>query len=243
VTSAKIKQLLAEKHANDVFVTECKSGPTFGGLKILDAWAMKRSWTHPMAIGYEIKIHRGDFMNDVKWNNYLEYCNVFYFVTPPGTIDISELPAEAGLITVSKNGKTLYNRKKSVYRPTAIPESLYKYILMCRVDIHPSHYNKQERIEFWKNWLQRKEEYQDLGHACSRQIHKVLRDQVIKVQEENNNLKRIKEFLDYLGLNPNTALNQLQNSLKIPYEITKDIDRAIQSLNKLKQDIEVQSWK
>ena len=64
--------LLAKKHSADVFVPECKTGGTWAGTHLrLDAWAMRRSWTHPTVWGYEIKVSRSDFLSDDKWVGYL----------------------------------------------------------------------------------------------------------------------------------------------------------------------------
>lgn len=129
-----IIKLLEKKHKNDVFVSHCKNGSTWGtrGLLILDAWVMKRSWVNPLVIGYEIKTSRNDFINDTKWKKYLDYCNAFYFVCPPQIIKKEELPIEAGLYYTSKNVKMLYIQKPSLYRAIPIPEEIYRYILICR---------------------------------------------------------------------------------------------------------------
>jgi len=50
--------------------------------------------------GYEIKVSRSDFLGDDKWDNYLKYCNYFYFVAPKGLIGKHELPDGVGLIEV-----------------------------------------------------------------------------------------------------------------------------------------------
>lgn len=50
--------------------------------------------------GYEIKVSRQDFLTDKKWQEYLPYCNQFYFVVPKGLILPEELPPEIGLIYI-----------------------------------------------------------------------------------------------------------------------------------------------
>jgi len=137
MTADDILKLLEKKHWKDVFVPGCKNGSTWftQGLLVLDAWVMKRSWSHPISIGYEIKISREDFYADKKWVKYLDYCNEFYFVCPNKLIEPEELPTNAGLYYVSRNYKRLYQRKKSTYRNIQIPEELYRYILMCRAKI------------------------------------------------------------------------------------------------------------
>lgn len=66
--SSAIVALLAARHVNDVFIPECKDGPTQSGSHLrMDAWAMNKSWAHPCAIGYEVKVTRADFIGDNKW--------------------------------------------------------------------------------------------------------------------------------------------------------------------------------
>lgn len=65
--------------------------------------------------GYEFKVSRQDFLNDLKprrrrwlncpgedlkWKYYLQFCNLFYFVCPEGLIRPDEVPAPAGLIWI-----------------------------------------------------------------------------------------------------------------------------------------------
>ena len=145
VNADDIKEALRVKHANDVFLTECKNGPTWfaDGLVILDAWAMKKSWKSPKTTGYEIKIDRSDYMNDGKWQKYLPYCNEFYFVASgKDLIRPNELAVEAGLMYLSSTGKKIITLKKSIYRDVEIPQSLYEYILMHRVRIVSEQYSE-----------------------------------------------------------------------------------------------------
>ena len=135
-TANQIQSLLARKHSEDIFVSECKDGPTVATNHLrMDAWTMKRSWTNPLSIAYEIKVSRQDFLNDHKWHNYLNYCNEFYFVCPSGLIDKSELPDEVGLIYVAKTGTRLFKKKPAHRRIIELPESLLKYILICRAEV------------------------------------------------------------------------------------------------------------
>jgi hypothetical protein len=53
---------------------------------------------------YEIKTSRADFFcemkNPLKRRVGLRYSNEFYFVTPSGLLDVSEVPVECGLIEI-----------------------------------------------------------------------------------------------------------------------------------------------
>ncbi len=131
-------RLLAQRHAGDVFVPQCKDGPTVNAhVLALDAWAMNRSWAHPRTFGYEIKVARADFTHDAKWHGYLDLCSEFYFVAPCGLIDKSELPAEAGLLVPASTGGRLLTKKLAPRRDVVPPAELYQYVLMCRAEIIP----------------------------------------------------------------------------------------------------------
>lgn len=149
ITEQQIIDILASKHTRDLFVAHCKTGPSYGenwvrcsqcgypvkfknSGTILDAWVMRYSWVKPI-IGYEVKISRGDFRRDRKWMGYLEYCNVFYFVTPWGLIQPNEVPEEAGLIWTTKTGAGIRYQKKAPSRWWhQIPQGIFQYVLMWR---------------------------------------------------------------------------------------------------------------
>ncbi len=138
ITSAEILALLAEKHAGDVFIPECKDGETWAadGLLKLDAWAMKRSWSPLTTIGYEIKVSRQDFEQDEKWMRYTDLCHQFYFVCPSGLIREEDLPKGIGLMWVSKAGNLHTKRKAEASEPnTEKWNGLLVYALMSRSQI------------------------------------------------------------------------------------------------------------
>jgi len=62
MTAKDIIKILSHKHRDDVFVTECKNGPSNRGYLRLDAWVMARSWARPKVTGYEVKVSRSDFL-------------------------------------------------------------------------------------------------------------------------------------------------------------------------------------
>lgn len=136
LTAKDIILLLAKRHKNDVFVSECKTGSSqYSKTVRFDAWVMKKSWLNPCTIGYEIKVSRSDFTSDTKWQKYLDYCNEFYFVCPDGLIRKEELPKGVGLLWVSRNAKTLYRKRFAETNNIQIPDSIFRYILMSRTTI------------------------------------------------------------------------------------------------------------
>lgn len=200
-----IVRLLAAKHAEDVFIPECKDGPSAGTTHFrLDWWAMQKSWSRPTTYGYEVKVSRNDFVRDDKWQNYLELCSDFYFVCPDGLIKPEEVPGAAGLLWVAKTGTRLWLKKKAQRREVQIPETMWRYIVM-RLDTENS--PALNRESFWRDWLAAKEQSLDLGHRVSHRLAAVVHDQIDKVKCRNLELERenakwadFKRFADALGI-------------------------------------------
>ncbi len=211
ITAHNILDLLATRHSEDVFVPECKSGPTWNGPHLrMDAWAMKRSWARPVVWGYEIKVSRADFLKDDKWPQYLPYCNEFYFVTVPGVCEKAELPEHVGLLVTSANGSRLMTKRKAVYRDVTISEDLWRYLLICRTKVTKEN-SSQDRADFWAEWLRRKGELKDVGWRVSRRLKDLVDEQITKVELENKKLEAqnkdyedIKKTLLQLGIQPGT---------------------------------------
>lgn len=179
---------LADKHKADVFVPSCKTGPSVRGLSILDAWVMLKSWTHPVSIGYEIKVDRSDFVNDKKWRSYLEFCNEFYFVCPHGLIRVEELPADVGLLWLASTGSRFITKRKAPHRAAQIPEDLYRYILMARA--HITNEVIHDKSAYWKNWLQERKVDQALGWHVSEALRKKIDEEIYKAQKRNDELQQ-----------------------------------------------------
>jgi hypothetical protein len=132
VTADDIDRALAERHKRDVYVSECKTGPTLTGThRRLDAWVLQRSYSPLRTIGYEIKVSRADFSQDQKWVEYLDYCHSFYFVCPAGLIKSSELPEDVGLLWMTRSGR-LHEKKRARRREPGRIMSLLLYVLMSR---------------------------------------------------------------------------------------------------------------
>jgi hypothetical protein len=54
-------------------------------------------------VGVEIKVALADLKGDMKWPDYLEFCEHFYFAIPPGFPD-EHVPAGTGLIVADRYG-------------------------------------------------------------------------------------------------------------------------------------------
>lgn len=54
-------------------------------------------------LGVEIKVSVADLKGDLKWPDYLEFCELFYFAIPPGFPD-HHVPEGTGLIVADRYG-------------------------------------------------------------------------------------------------------------------------------------------
>lgn len=215
MSADKIIEALAAKHADDVFVRECKDGPSQNANTHLrmDAWVMNKSWSNPRTVAYEVKVSRADFLKDQKWHGYLPYCNEFYFVCPHGLIQLEEVSADAGLMYVTQEGRVL-TKKKAPYRSLEVPESVYRYILMCRVKITRHWYDggDQDKSLYWKQWLEKSREEQEIGHAVGARLQENFRLKVLDVERKQQELERqiqqyadVRQFLVSIGMSPDSA--------------------------------------
>lgn len=246
--------MVAERHTKDLFIGECKNGPTWYGEHLrLDAWAMNRSWANACTYGYEIKVSRGDWTRDQKLNGYLEYCNCFYVVSAAGVVKESELPESAGWLEASKTGSRLFMRRKAVYRAVPLNENLVRYILMSRVKPcsrwQQLNGDEQSAADRLRNWVGDKENKRMLGADVSAKIHQVVAKmevECIRLRKQNESYDDLRQMLRELDLNPESPgswgvrqrLEQVKRAvpprLRADLEITSDsILRLLGELDKL----------
>jgi len=165
MTERDIIELLKIRHSDAICVPHCKTGASWdiypddkyntwlrkvdrqrwlkagyvpNGPGVMDTWVHLKSWTNCKAICYEVKTSRGDLFGDHKWPLYLDYCNEFFFAVPHGLLskeEITALPGQAGLIEVTKNGKSLRIKKSPEYRKIEINADVFRYVLMWRAEI------------------------------------------------------------------------------------------------------------
>lgn len=212
ITSVEIKKALAASHDKDFFMTEVKNGssyfPPAQGLLIFDGIAITRSYTRPCIKIYEIKVSRGDFLRDNKWNLYKQYCNELYFVVPKGMIDKSELPDDVGLIYYNRDGvRNLITKRKAQYRDIDEPVGVYKYIIYSRLEPDRIPFYR-ERKEYAEDYLKDIKDRKYVGYNLGTKLAKQLQDAERMISEIEGKIHRLEildiicEKLDKCGLNP-----------------------------------------
>jgi len=189
VSANEIKKALAIKHdgVRDYFLTEVKSGSTWDGrgLRIIDAVAIRKSWTQPHITGYEIKVSRSDFTGDAKFYTYLPLVHALYIVTPQGMIQREETPTEIGLIWYDPDKKSLTTKKKPPPREIEVSVEMLQYIIYSRLepDRLPFYSSK---AEYFRDWLENKEDHRELGNLVRGKI----RDEIRRLEHELRKAER-----------------------------------------------------
>lgn len=187
MNAAEIVRLLARRHREDLFFTEVKDGPTWGASSHfrLDALTVRKSWSPVTLIGYEVKVARGDWMADHKWQAYTRYCHRFSLVCPRGVVREEEVPAGIGLIHVTAGGAGLLTARKAVHREVEVPCYLLLYLLMNRVVVaRPgAARSRAERVADWSAWLQAERDAWDVGMRVRQKTRDLLLDLREKARE------------------------------------------------------------
>lgn len=232
ITSTDIKKALAGFHIKDFFITECKTCSTYfpdpQGLLKFDGIAVRKSYTKPCITGYEIKVSRGDFLQDNKWHLYLQYCNEFYFVVPAGLIKKEEIPENVGLIYYYPETGSLKTKRKALFRDIEEPVGVYKYIIFSRFDQERLPFY-ESRAEYARDYLNDKSEKRQLGSAFGSKMAADLRDAkerlkaVEQYERDVNFAKAVENLTKKHGLGRRWAIDGADE------ELLKKIDEALGS--------------
>jgi hypothetical protein len=211
-----IMEMLAARHSDDVFVPECKDGPSYGRNHVrMDAWAMAKSYSRFRLTGYEIKMNRADFLRDEKYPLYLPFCNCLWFVAPCGVLDPKELPEEVGLLQASKTGSRLFTKKKAPIRTIKPPVSLYEYLLISRTRVKDENTEMKERAITHREadfdaYLRGEIELKDIGFGLGEKVWRDVRELTRRAESAERNVDRdqaIRERLVELGFNPDAPID------------------------------------
>ena len=247
ITAADIKKSLSKRHENDFYLTEVKTGPTwFNTFYRIDAMAMARSWANPKITMYEVKVNRGDFLKDQKYQKYFTYCHEFYFACTPDLIQRDEIDATAGLIY--STGKSNRIIKKALYRDQEIPCQIFQYIIMNRITESP-HPFFNDKIEYYQAWLERKKDSRELSCKVKSEIIKRLAD-LEGFKENYENIKKgqdelIEVFKEYgewtFGNDLVSTLRRLLKQQQIvnfdPSRFNRQLINCIESLTEIQKGL------
>jgi hypothetical protein len=188
-TEFSITEALRKRYSDHIFASQVKLGSA--GTKIIDAVAIKKTWTPVTAIGFEIKVSRYDFVNDNKYPEYMKACTNFYFVVPNGIIKDDEIPKEVGLMIYYPDSGTLKIKKKAPYLNNEVSTEMLLHIMFWKFEKYNAPKTRQEYLDD----LKAKMESQQYGIEIAMKIsnledqlkRKSYRDEWLSFQEEFNN--------------------------------------------------------
>lgn len=111
--------------------TDMQLGPS--GSPRPDVYTMRKSYTQPKPMTYEVKVSTSDFRSDVtkgKWQSYLEFSCGVIFVVPKGLISKSDVPNGCGLMTYDEEAGRFTNLKKATLQQVSLPERVMLKLLI-----------------------------------------------------------------------------------------------------------------
>lgn len=226
-----ITQALERKHKDDIFASQVKLGPA--GSKIMDAVAIKKTWSPKTVIGYEIKVTRNDFLSDQKHPLYMDHCHIFYFVAPKGIIKPEELPDGAGLLEINESMK-LRTIVKSKYRKIIIPEDIFFHIMFWKLENYNRPPTKEEALQRIKSSIESKQYGNEVAMKI-RDLEKKLDRYRSKKEEEE--FEKLTKYLHSKGMYFITADNIIE-MLESKHADPKALERILYSIDKIKGEVE-----
>jgi len=226
MTEREITQALKSRYSKDhIFASQVKLGR--GGSKIIDAVAIKRTWSPVTVIGHEIKVSRQDFMNDNKYPEYMKACTNFYFVVPNGIIKLDEIPSEVGIMVYYPKSGVLRVKKKAPYYNDKISQDMLLHMMFWKMD----DYNKpMTRAEILED-IRSKVESNEWGHELARKIATLER----KVQDEKLFRKRWNNLEELMFNKTGEHIWRASDVLKY---INADGAQAMRKLQEIKRNVE-----
>ena len=177
MTANEISRLVAARHADGVYVPQCKMGAA--GSRVLDGWALLPTWSPMTAVGYEIKVSRSDWLQDQKFHDYLSACHLFCVAAPKGIVHRDELPAGIGLLEPvgSGRGAKLIMRVKPVRHepdPAALARLMAYALMWRRAEGDPSRMNRTRRAQMWRDWVEERRDFHRVGRSVSRRMRELV---------------------------------------------------------------------
>jgi hypothetical protein len=143
-----VQACLHAKSSEWIFLRELRVGTGFrsGAAQRLDAFALNcLAHTSMKRVCYEVKASRADFLSEMKEplkrRIGLRYSNEFYFVTPVGLLNTSEIPIECGLVEVRLFTDQAANQSSSP--PAALSISMQNTVLFVELP-YPRHGAKRQ---------------------------------------------------------------------------------------------------
>lgn len=247
MTATDIVRALSVKHSGDVFVPECKDGPTHTrSHRRLDAWVLLKTWSPVTAIGYEVKVSRSDWLQDQKVDGYRRLCHLLYIVAPKGIVQASELPDGVGLMECVGASRRVVTRVKAVRNQIELPQDLLVYVLMCRTRV--TREDGRTRADMLRDWVAETEE----RHRLSSYVHEKIQRSFNAANESRRDAERRASRLEHidarmreLGFDPTVPVGEWEVSRRlndlsgaVHPQLIKDVTQAEHALRTIRDRLE-----
>ncbi|MDP4143200.1 MAG: MmcB family DNA repair protein [Bacillota bacterium] len=154
---------------------------------------------------YEVKLTRGVWLADKKFQKYLDCCNRMYIACPKGVIKKEEVPKEVGLITRNDNGWRVIKSPKLSINPSKMDVDFILSLLYRGYEETKLQRDLRDRIIADSN-VKLSHKAKNIGWEISRRLDKTIESQIERWCE--NLWEIFKEF-----------------GFEVPDEITTDNDR------------------
>lgn len=113
--------------------TDMQLGPS--GSARPDVYSMRKSYSNPMPVTYEIKVSVSDFRSDItsgKWQKYLDFSTAVVFAVPKGLVAKDDIPKGCGLMTRSENGWVTV--RKPTRQAVTLPQKVMLKLLIDGIE-------------------------------------------------------------------------------------------------------------
>lgn len=159
--------------------TDMQLGPS--GSARPDVYSMRKSYSKPMPVTYEVKVSLSDFRSDItsgKWQKYLDFSTAVVFAVPKGLATKNDIPNGCGLMTRSENGWATV--KKPARQVVNLPEKVMLKLLIDGIE----RARRPKPVE-WNQWLTDKKIKAQLGEDVSAAVSDISK---LRHKERNINL-------------------------------------------------------
>ncbi len=75
-----------------------------------------------------------------------------------------------------------------------VPESLWRYLVMCRTQVQREYVPEEGNAERWQKWLAEKAEKQKIGWECSKRIREIAEEAVRRAKRAETRVAGYKEL-------------------------------------------------
>lgn len=160
--------------------TDMQLGPS--GSARPDVYSMRKSYSKPMPVTYEIKVSVSDFRSDItsgKWQKYLDFSTAVVFAVPKGLIGKDDIPKGCGLMTRGENGWVTL--RKPTRQTVTLPEKVMLKLLIDGVERA-----RRPKPQEWNQYITDKKIKAKYGDD----VANALKD-ISRVRREEQNIKSV----------------------------------------------------